>query len=66
MHLTGDEGLPLHWIYAPPGALAKAPVVPALTAMASSVKPIMIFLISIVLLHVLNLFSITNYILKLD
>jgi hypothetical protein len=41
-------------MYAPPGALANAPVVAAAVAMVRSVKPIMIFLISIVLLHVLN------------
>jgi hypothetical protein len=38
VHLTGDVGPPSHWMQAPPGALAKAPVVATVVAIASNTK----------------------------
>ena len=48
MHLTGDEGPPLHLDVGTAGALAKALAVGTVAAIASSTKPMMIFLANIV------------------
>jgi hypothetical protein len=41
-------------MYAPPGALAEAPLVATVVAIASSTKPVMIFLANMTELHVIN------------